>query len=322
MISLKAHDRLKSSLRELLDEKLQKLKKLRPISPVMLQKLKERFQVEMTYNSNGIEGNTLSLNETYWVFQEGITVQGKSLKEHLEVKDHKKALERLYQLVESPVDMECSEKLIKELHHAVIELSQGHEDRDYRDKEVFISGSDHKPPQPQEVEREMKQLMAWARQGKGDLHSIEFVALFHHHFAKIHPFLDGNGRTARLLMNLFLMREGFPLVVILKNDRQKYYRCLRSADHGRYKALIQFIAQAALRSLNMYLDTLSSSAEKPRFISLLEATKYCSYSQEYLSKLAKEGRLDAHKQNRNWVTSKEAVEEYLKRHGKIKLSGY
>lgn len=317
MITPKPHDRLKAPLRELLDEKLLKLKKLRPISPVMLQKLKERFQVEMTYNSNGIEGNTLSLNETYWVFQEGITVQGKSLKEHLEVKDHKKALEKLYQLIESPTDVDFNEALMKQLHHAVIELSQEPEDREYRNREVFIAGSDLKPPDPQDVQREMKQLVQWARLGKQDLHVIEFVALFHHQFAKIHPFLDGNGRTGRLLMNLFLMREGFPLVIILKNDRQKYYRCLRSADHGRYKALIQFIAQAAVRALNIYLDTLSSSADKPRFISLSKATQFCSYSQEYLSKLAKEGRLDSHKQNRNWVTSKEAVEEYIKKHGKI-----
>jgi len=271
--------------------------------------------VEMTYNSNAIEGNTLSLNETYWVFQEGITIKGKSLKEHLEVKDHKKALERLYQLVESPVALDFTENLIKDLHHAVVELSEEMDDQDYRKTDVFIAGSEHKPLKPADIAKALRDLTAWARDQQKDLHMIELAALFHHRFVHIHPFLDGNGRTARLLMNVLLMRAGFPLVIILKNDRQKYYRALRAADNGRYKAIIQFIAQAAIRSLNIYLDALVSSREKPAFILLSDATRFCSYSQEYLSKLAKEGRLDAHKQNRNWVTTEEAIKDYVKQHG-------
>lgn len=316
MIHLKDSDRLKASLQELLDEKLAQLSDQRPISPVLLQKLKQQFQVEMTYNSNGIEGNTLTLNETYWVFQEGITVKGKSLKEHLEVKDHKRALELLYRLVENPTDLDFNDKLIKELHQAVIELSEEVDDYDYRQTDVFIAGSDHKPTSPLAISDEMKELLQWAQREKHQYHIIEFAAIFHHRFAQIHPFLDGNGRTARLLMNLFLMREGFPLVIILKNDRQKYYRVLRQADGGRLKGLIQFVGQAALRSLNIYLDTITPAKEKDDFISLAEATKYCDYSQEYLSKLAKEGRLDAHKKSRNWVTTKSAVEEYVKKHGR------
>jgi len=316
MISLRASDQLKDSLKELLDEKIQKLSDLRPISPILLQKLKERFQVEMTYNSNGIEGNTLTLNETYWVFQEGMTVKGKSLKEHLEVKDHKRALEKLYRLVESPTDIDFNEHLVKDLHKAVIELSEEAEDYDYRVTEVFISGSDHKPLSSSEISDAMKELMKWVNEESHQYHPIEFTSLFHHRFVQIHPFIDGNGRTARLLMNIFLMREGYPLVIILKNDRQKYYRVLKQADNGRHKGIIQFIGQCAIRSLNMYLETLVPAQKKDEFISLADATKYCDYSQEYLSKLAKEGRLDAHKKTRNWVTTKAAVEEYVKKHGR------
>ncbi len=316
MKDLKSSDKIKSTLKDLLEEKLTELNELRPINPVLLQKLKERFQVEMTYNSNGIEGNTLTLNETYWVFQEGITVKGKSLKEHLEVKDHKKALEKLYQIVESPTEFRLSEQLVKDLHHAVIEMSEDYDDYEYRNTDVFIAGSDHTPTTPAKLAEEMKELIKWSRESRHHYHLIEFVALLHHRFAQIHPFLDGNGRTSRLLMNLFLMKEGFPLVIILNNDRQKYYRVLRQADNGKPKALIQFIAQSALRSLNLYLDAVRPAQEKDEFISLADATKYCDYSQEYLSKLAKEGRLDAHKKSRNWVTTKQAVLDYMAKHGR------
>lgn len=315
-MEIKKTDRLKENLAEILDQKLEQLNSLRPISPIHLQKLKEQFQIEMTYNSNGIEGNTLTLNETYWVFQEGITVKGKTLKEHLEVKDHKRALQKLYQLVESPTDLDFTERLVKDLHQAVIEMSEEGDDHEYRPTDVFISGSDHKPCAPQEIPKAMKELIRWSQREGQQYHPVEFAALFHHRFVHIHPFLDGNGRTARLLMNLFLMRAGYPLVIILKNDRQKYYRVLRQADNGRYKGLIQFIAQSALRSLNIYLDAISPAKQKDEFISLADATQYCDYSQEYLSKLAKEGRLDAHKKSRNWVTTKQAILDYVAKHGR------
>jgi len=154
----------------------------------MLQKLKEQFQIEMTYNSNGIEGNTLTLNETYWVFQEGITVKGKTLKEHLEVKDHKRALQRLYQLVESPTDIDFSEKLIKDLHQSVIELSEEQDDFDYRNSDVFIAGSDHKPLTPKDVGPAIKKLITWLHKESHQYHIIETAALFHHQFVHIHPF--------------------------------------------------------------------------------------------------------------------------------------
>jgi len=301
---------------EILEERLKKLNKFRPISSTLLLKLKERFEIEMTYNSNAIEGNTLTLKETYWIIQQGITVKGKPLKDHLEAKNHKEALDYLYELVENDHSHTISEHLIKSLHALVIQDIDKNIAGGYRNVDVFITGADHKPPSALDVPLKMRELIEWAHQNHKKMYVAEFSALFHHKFVHIHPFQDGNGRVGRILMNIFLMQHGFPLAIIQKNDRQKYYRFLAAADSGNYKPLVNFVAQAVLRSLNIYLDVLTPAKEKENFISLAEATKYCSYSQAYLGKLAKEGKLEALKLKRNWVTTKEAVLRYASEHKK------
>jgi len=303
---------LKDSIQKLLEEKLQKLNKLRPISVVLLTKLRERFEIEMTYNSNAIEGNTLTLKETYWVIQEGITVKGKPLKDHLEAKNHKEALEFLYDSINSQGTNTISENLIKNLHSLVIQDINKEIAGQYRIRDVFITGTHHKPTSAINVPPQMNDLIKWGRDNYKKMNIVEFSAIFHHKLVHIHPFEDGNGRTGRLVMNIFLMQYGFPLVIIQKNDRKKYYRVLAIADTGHYKPLVNFVGQAVLRSLNIYLDTLTPSKDKDKWINLAEASKYCSYSQAYLGKLAKEGKIDAHKEKRNWLTTKEAVMEYEK----------
>ena len=303
-----------TNLPKILEEKLKKLNELRPISSTMLLKLKERFEIEMTYNSNAIEGNTLTLKETYWVIQQGITVKGKPLKDHLEAKNHQEALNYLYELIERGSTHTISERMIRELHTLVIQEINKEIAGNYRDIDVFITGTKHVPPSALEVPSQMRALIAWAKTNYSKLDVVEFAAMFHHKFVHIHPFQDGNGRVGRLLMNIFLMQYGFPLTIIQKNDRQKYYRVLAVADTGNYKPLIQFVAQTILRSLNIYLDVLTPSKLKENMISLAEATQYCTYSQAYLGKLAKEGRLEAIKIRRNWMTTKEAVLRYLSAH--------
>ncbi|MEK9166933.1 MAG: Fic family protein [Patescibacteria group bacterium] len=298
--------------KQLLEERLKQLNKLRPLSSTMLLKLKERFEIEMTYHSNAIEGNTLTLKETYWVIQQGITVKGKSLKDHLEAKNHHEALSYLYDLVEHGSSNTISEHLIRSLHSLVIQDIDRNIAGQYRKVDVFITGTDHVPPSSLEVPHKMQELITWARKNHSKMYVVDFAAELHHKFVHIHPFQDGNGRVGRLLMNVFLMAHGFPLVIIQKNDRQKYYRVLSEADNANYKPLAKFIAQAVLKSLNIYLDVLTPSKEKENWITLAQATKYCSYSQAYLGKLAKDGKLEAIKPKRNWLTTKEAVLRYIK----------
>ena len=296
-----------------LEEKLIKLNKLRPLPESAVQKLREKFQIEMTYNSNAIEGNSLTLRETFLVINEGITIKGKPLKDHLEAKDHHAALEYLYDLVDKDKKHTVSEMLIKNLHQIILQETDKEWAGRYRNANVIIGGAKHTPPDALQVPNKMRDLITWLNSKKNKLNIVELSALLHHRLVHIHPFFDGNGRTARLTMNLFLMQAGYPLVVIMKTDRKKYYDILDKADGGIYEPLIKFIAQSVERSLDIYLKTLTpATAKQEKFVSLAEISKVAPFSAKYLNLLARQGKLEAHKEGRDWLTTKEAVGRYLK----------
>lgn len=302
---------LPKTLQESLKRKHLALNRLRPLPRVAVEKLREHFKIEMTYNSNAIEGNSLTLKETFLVINEGITVKGKPLKDHLEAKDHHAALEYLYELVEHKKKQTCSEYLLRTLHQLVTRETEEEWAGRYRESNVFITGAEHTPPDALDVPLQMKAMMQWHGDNQQQMHPVELAALLHHRLVFIHPFLDGNGRTARLAMNLILMQAGYPLVVILKNDRKKYYRVLSDADKGNPKPLVLFIAQAVERSLDIYLKTLTPVSEKrERFCSLSLIAKDSPYSAKYLNLLIRQGKLEGHKEGRIWLTSHEALKRY------------
>jgi Fic family protein len=296
-----------------IDQKLGRLDSLRPLPVPAVKKLQEQFEIEMTYNSNAIEGNSLTLKETYLVIHEGLTIKGKPLKDHLEAKDHHEALEFLYELVDRDVRPTLSEHLIRQVHQLVMQRTDEEFAGRYRTSNVFIGGADHMPPDALRVPQDMKNVMDWFTREQKHLHPIELATLLHHQLVFIHPFFDGNGRTARLVMNIVLMRAGYPLVVILKNDRKKYYRALQLGDKGDYSLLMRFVAQAVERSLDIYLKILTPISEvREKYLPLSEISKKTPYSTKYLNLLAREGKLEAHKQGRDWLTTAEAVERYIK----------
>lgn len=296
-----------------LEEKLKKLNKLRPLPKSAMQKLREKFQIEMTYNSNAIEGNSLTLKETFLVINEGITVKGKPLKDHLEAKDHQAALEYLYDLVDKNKKHTISEMLIRILHQIIIQETDKEWAGRYRNANVIIGGAEHTPPDALQVPQKMRDLITWLNAQKNKTNIVELAALLHHKLVYIHPFFDGNGRTSRLAMNLLLMQAGYPLVIILKNDRKKYYDVLSKADDGKYESLVKFIAQSVERSLDIYLKTLTPATQKQeKFLTFAEIAKNSPFSAKYLNLLARQGKLEAHKEGRNWITTKEAIERYLK----------
>ncbi len=304
---------LDTHLKNRIDEKLKALQALRPLPPQAVAKLREQFAIEMTYNSNAIEGNKLTLKETFLVINEGLTIKGKSLKDHLEAKDHYEALQYLYESIEHEKRHTLSEVFIRNLQQLVVKETDPEYAGKYRTSNVVITGSDHTPPDASEVPFLMRNLIMWVRENKSKLHPIELAALLHHKLVHIHPFFDGNGRTARLAMNITLLQSGYPLVGILKNDRKKYYATLDKADKKNARPFIQFIAQAVERSMNIYLKTLlPPKSAKEKYFSLLELSKHTSYSEKYLNLLARQGKIEAHKEKRNWLATLEALKRYQK----------
>jgi len=304
---------LEKHLKERIDYKLRILQSLRPLPPISVEKLRKQFAIEMTYNSNAIEGNRLTLKETFLVIQEGLTIKGKSLKDHLEAKDHYEALNYLYDLIEKDKHQTISEVFIRNIQGLIVRETEKEEAGKYRSSNVIITGSDHTPPDALEIPSLMKDLVQWIKINEKKLHQIELAAIIHHKLVFIHPFFDGNGRTARLVMNLFLMQKGYPLVMILKNDRKRYYDSLDKADKGNCLPFIRFVAQAVERSLNIYLKTLlPKNQKKETYLPLSSISKKTPYSEKYLNLLARIGKLEAFKEKRNWVTSLEAVKRYIK----------
>lgn len=304
---------LNDQIKARLEEKLNKLNEYRPLPKGVVSKLNEQFAIEMTYNSNAIEGNTLTLQETAWVIQDGLTIKGKPMKDHLEARDHYNALTYLYELVEHNAQQTISEMLIRTIHQLVVRETEQETAGAYRTGNVLITGANHTPPDVSAVPGAMQDLIEWTRLKQKKLHPVELAAIVHHKLVNIHPFFDGNGRTARVVMNLLLLGEGYPLAIVLKNDRKKYYQSLAKADAGDIRPFVRFIAQAVERSLNVYLKTVAPPVKRSeKYLSLSELAQETPYTSKYLNLLARTGKIEAHKEKRNWVTSKVAIEKYIK----------
>jgi Fic family protein len=260
-----------------------------------------------TYHSNAIEGNTLTLSETKLVLEEGTTIGGKSLREHLEATNNARAFDLINDIAQKkkPIDHVTIQRI-----HEVVTASILEEAGKYRSTNVRITGAVKTPPDWSKIVKLMDELVEKILENKA--HPVETAAYLHHRFVEIHPFIDGNGRVARLLTNLYLIAGGYPPIVLKTEDRGKYYKVLRAADAGNLSSFANFIAKAVDESLTMYLSIYGGIDE---LLPLKELAKGTPYSQEYLSLRARQGILDAVKTGKAWYSSKRAVEEYLSEHG-------
>jgi Fic family protein len=302
------YQEFESTFERLFDKKAM-LDKSRPLPNIALHKIKEALAIEWTYNSNSIEGNTLTLRETQMVLQEGITIKGKSLNEHFEAKNHEKAIDYLYSIVNNNYVLRSIDVLT--LHGYVLRSIEDDFAGRIRNGGVRISGANFVPPSANKVSDLLDELVDFVNNNPLGLNDIELATVFHHKFVWIHPFFDGNGRTVRLAMNLLLMRKGFPPAIILKNDRKKYYEALNQANNGNYQKLILLMCQAQERTLNIYLNALPDNEQEYDTIANIVSEPTSPYGQEYISLLARQGKIDAYKEGRNWLTTKKAIDDYI-----------
>ena len=298
-------------------EKKEVLVKSRPLPAIALKKIKDALSIEWTYNSNSIEGNSMTLRETYIIIEDGMTVKGKPMREHFEVNNHHKALNYLYKMVSKQKSLDSSS--ILQIHSFMLNNIEDLYAGRLRNAGVRIQGANFVPPNAKKVYDLFSELLDFVQENPLGLNAIELATVFHHKFVWIHPFFDGNGRTVRLAMNLILMNAGFPPAIILRNDRNKYYDALNKANNGNYSKLILLMCQALERSLNIYINALPDSDIEYTEISNVVNEPVIPYGQEYISLLARQGKIDAYKEGRNWLTTKEAVLDYIEHRKRKRL---
>ncbi|MGE4170108.1 MAG: Fic family protein [Candidatus Margulisiibacteriota bacterium] len=237
------------------------LDSLRPLPPALVHNLEEWFRIELTYTSNAIEGNTLSRKETALVVEKGLTIGGKSIREHLEAINHDHALGLIHSLTEQ-TKTAITAPTILAIHSLILKGIDADNAGRYRTVPVRISGSEVVLPNPRKVPDLMEDFIQWLH--TSTTHPVELAAQAHYKLVSIHPFVDGNGRTARLVMNLLLLMHGYPAAIIRKTDRLSYITALEKAQLGGpltpYKNLIK---KAVNRSLDLYLKAAQGKPTAP-----------------------------------------------------------
>lgn len=237
-----------------LNQKKEKLDQARPLPVHAVKSLLNHVLIDWTYNTNAIEGNTLTISETKVVL-EGMTVGGKSMREHLEVINHRDAINFLEEIVEKNEDL--SEWAIKSIHRLVLKGIEDSLAGVYRQENVLIGGASHRPPDHVIVQELMEKFILELESTATTYHPVERAAWVHAEFVKIHPFIDGNGRTSRLIMNYELMKAGFPPAIIKTKDCARYYDAL---DHARttgdMESFILLVSEAVDESLDLWLSII------------------------------------------------------------------
>jgi Fic family protein/DNA-binding XRE family transcriptional regulator len=221
-------------------------------------RIAQTLEMEYTFESNRIEGNTLTLHETDLVINEGLTVSGKSMREHLEAINHKEAIGYIKQLMERGFPF--NERELLSIHNLILRGIMPEDAGSYRRVQVMITGSQHMPPQPYLIPKEMEDYFIWYESQKNKLHPLILAAEMHERLVNIHPFIDGNGRTSRLVMNLILLQHGYVIANIKGNydNRMKYYNALESAQIKNNKEdFLLFIAKVERESLERYLSLIN-----------------------------------------------------------------
>lgn len=274
--------------------KKKRLDSYRPLPLALIRNLNDWFSIELTYTSNAIEGNTLSRAETALIVEKGLTVEGKTLSEHLEAVNHAQAFKYIATLTKLKRG-DLTQQSLLELHRLILQKIDDTNAGRYRSVAVRIAGSRAVMPNPMKVPHLMDEFMTWLTKIQG--HELMIAADAHFRLVSIHPFVDGNGRTARLLMNLLLLQAGFPPAIIRKEDRKRYIDSVEAGQLGKsLNDYYDLIFASVERSLDIYLDALEqkekteSIADKKR-ITIGELAKLVGEPVPTIRHWTKEGLL-------------------------------
>lgn len=250
---------------KIIQKKKEKLDKYKPFSKEFIKNIEEWYKIELTYTSNAIEGNTLTRQETAQIVEKGITVKGKSITEHLEAINHAKAYQYIQELNLGSIK-EINQRIILDIHALILRNIDTGNAGTYRHIPVRIAGSTVTLPSPLKVPKLMTEFIIWLHQTKGNI--IKIAVDGHFKLVTIHPFIDGNGRTARLLMNLILITAGYPPAIINKEDRKEY---IDSIEKGQLSNNLSdyyfFMFKSVNKSLDIYLKTLETKEKQTMTIS-------------------------------------------------------
>lgn len=233
-----------------IDELKSKIDAFRPLPKDVLKQIQEYYKIGLTYSSNALEGNTLDLAETKVVIEDGLTINGKPMKDHLETLGHALAFNELLELAKSNI---ITEENIKSLHKIFYVKIDSYNAGNYRQKPVIVTGANVNFPLPQELNGKMNEFIEKLPQLKEKLHAVEYAAMIHALFVNIHPFVDGNGRVARLIMNLALLQAGYNITIIPPIVRADYIRALQYSNHNNFQPFIDFISEMVLEAQKEYL---------------------------------------------------------------------
>jgi Fic family protein len=240
-----------------LADRVSKMRQTGALTPEVLNKLRKYFRIKNIYSSNAIEGNSLNVGETRLVVEQGLTITGKPLKDQAEAKNLSAALDFLEELAGNP-DRPITESDVRQLHFLVLKGINDANAGKYRTEQVEIGGSKFKPTPPESVPAEMQEFGEWLQQASvpGQIFTADEAILAacaaHTWLVTIHPFIDGNGRVARLLMNLILMRFGFPIAIIAREDRLRYYDALEISQTSDLTAFVSLVSESVEESLEEY----------------------------------------------------------------------
>lgn len=308
--------RLDPRIARRLAEKKARLDSYRPLPAATVQRLYDDLRIVLTYHSNAIEGNTLSLRETQIIIDYGLTVGGHPLREVLEAKNHAEAFAFITETatMADPITRET----ILTLHRFIMRTISS-EAGEFRKVPVYIRGARLTPPPASQVESLMRQWVTWVREEGTSYEPLTAAVIAHHGFEAVHPFTDGNGRVGRLLLNMLLMRSGYPPAMLLYDRRIAYIHALSAADSGNYAPLLNIIGRAVEAGLDLYLEACATTPDDA-YRPLAALAREGGYTAAHLGWLIRKGRLDAVKRGGRWYSTPEAIERYARevREGAVK----